>query len=262
MVNDSFEENEIDELDKIESEEDSSAPRARNRTVMLTPDITGQVRARLQNDTTITESNDGFESALNLGYRGFAASSSNKEQPIENVDSSSSHYSSPASESRYTSSQTPSSFVHQESVSPQRRMEQPVVAKSEEVASGIYYHKDSKIIGFLVSFDDNKNGEIFELRAGRIIVSSSFVQGSNALLIVHESVSPSHAILRISPNGDIQVLDQLSEFGTKIKRYGSEDTEDLSGDKTSLDHGDVIMFGDRTFHLALLAITESTSEEE
>ena len=29
------------------AEENENAPRARNRTVMLTPDITGQVRARL-----------------------------------------------------------------------------------------------------------------------------------------------------------------------------------------------------------------------
>jgi hypothetical protein len=63
-----------------------------------------------------------------------------------------------------------------------------------------------------------------------------------------------HAILRITPAGEIQILDQLSEFGTHIRRFGSMEEEQLSGDKSSLDHGDIVKFGNRTFHICIVAL--------
>jgi hypothetical protein len=66
-----------------------------------------------------------------------------------------------------------------------------------------------------------------------------------------------HAILRITAAGEIQILDQLSEFGTRIRRFGSNEEEQLSGDKSSLEHGDVVKFGDRSFHLCVVAVDRS-----
>ena len=63
-----------------------------------------------------------------------------------------------------------------------------------------------------------------------------------------------HAILRIDASGVVQVLDQLSEYGTKIKRFGSQEEEQISGEKSTIEHGDIIKFGDRTFHVCILAL--------
>jgi hypothetical protein len=59
--------------------------------------------------------------------------------------------------------------------------------------------------------------------------------------------------MRISENGEIQVLDQLSEFGTRIRLSGSNEEVELSGDKSTIEHGDIVQFGDRTFFVCLLS---------
>ena len=109
-------------------------------------------------------------------------------------------------------------------------------------------------MGFLVSFDSNPNGDIYELRSGRLIVTSEPAAGGSYIVVADESVSPMHAILRISASGEVQVLDQLSEFGTHIKRFGAEEEEHISGEKSTIEHGDVIKFGNCTFHVCILAL--------
>lgn len=51
----------------------------------------------------------------------------------------------------------------------------------------------------------------------------------------------------------MQVLDQLSEFGTKVRRSGTGEVCHLSGDKSGLYHGDVLQIGNRSFHVCLVA---------
>ncbi len=116
------------------------------------------------------------------------------------------------------------------------------------------WNKVTPLIGFLVSFDKNENGDIFELRSGRLIITSESAAGWSYILIEDASVSPMHAILRIDESGAVQVLDQLSEFGTRIKRFGSQEEEQISGEKSTIEHGDIIKFGDRTFHVCILAL--------
>jgi len=65
-----------------------------------------------------------------------------------------------------------------------------------------------------------------------------------------------HAIVRICEGGEIQVLDQLSEYGTKIMKADSGEEEELSGDKGSIGHGDMILFGKRKFHVCLVSRVE------
>jgi len=88
------------------------------------------------------------------------------------------------------------------------------------------------------------------------MITSQAAPGSNCLVIKDDSVSPMHAIMRISSGGEIQVLDQLSEFGTKIMRFGSTEEEQLSGDKGAVEHGDIIKFGNRKFHVCVIAVGE------
>ncbi len=202
-----------------------SSSRARNRTVMLTPEITGQVRARIAQEieqghpaTPARAPGGGFESVAGAGSTYAPAGGR----------------SAPASD--------PGDFKPVQSMAPAK--------------AGIAWQKETPVVGFLVSFDVNPNGDVYELRTGRVMITSQAAPGSNCLVIKDDSVSPMHAIMRVSGSGEIQVLDQLSEFGTKIQRFGSTEEEQLSGDKGSVEHGDVIKFGNRKFHVCVIAMGE------
>lgn len=202
-----------------------SSSRARNRTVMLTPEITGQVRARIAQ-----EMEQGFTPAAKPGA-GF-------ETPGSGTGST-----------YAPAGRTPSPGDSGEF--------KPVQASAGPAKAGIAWQKETPIVGFLVSFDVNPNGDVYELRTGRVMITSQAAPGSNCLVIKDDTVSPMHAIMRVSGSGEIQVLDQLSEFGTKIQRFGATEEEQLSGDKGSVEHGDIIKFGNRKFHVCIIALGEN-----
>lgn len=210
--------------------------RARNRTVMLTPEITGQVRARLAQEIDPAAAasaappvrDGGFESVVGRGG-GFSAPTESRARGESRAESG---YVAPT---------------------PAARPPTPAAAPAKR-EKGIVWTKETPVVGFMVSFDANPNGDIFVLRSGRLMVTSDGNQGDNCLVIDDPSVSPMHAILRITGAGEIQILDQLSEFGTYIRRFGSAEEEQLSGDKSSLEHGDIVKFGNRAFHLCVVAL--------
>lgn len=175
------------------------ANRARNRTVMLPRDVTGQVRTRLQTNANNDPERESYRS-MDI--------------------------------------QPPGSFNKEQTQQGQKTHKNPGV-------------KNTPIIGFLVSYDQDPNGEVYELRSGRVIVSSEAAGAGEHLLIDHPTVSPMHAIIRINPSGEIQVLDQLSEHGTKIIRVKGE-IKELSGEKGPVYDGDTISFGERNFHICLV----------
>lgn len=235
----------------------ASATRARNRTVMLTPEITGQVRARLAKETDDPHDRlpqesedesfaaaDALESTRGAsgGFRvsaenhGFSGGSYAPASPPPAAPRAS-------SEPVYAPQHSPAPAPVQHAAMPQPRGGQNLV-----------WSKVTPLIGFLVSFDGDENGEFFELRSGRLIISCEPAAGSSYLVINDKSVSPMHAILRIETTGMVQVLDQLSEYGTRIIRFGSQDEEQISGEKSTIEHGDIIKFGERTFHVCILAL--------
>ncbi|HMO17036.1 MAG TPA: FHA domain-containing protein [Oligoflexia bacterium] len=114
----------------------------------------------------------------------------------------------------------------------------PVV--SRRVAGG-------RIVGFLISFDNEDDGEITELRVGRWIVTSREIGSDSDLVIQDESISPSHAVLKVGNDGSVMILDQLSEFGTGVIKQESEYEQDASSGMVSLDHGDMVRLGRRYF---------------
>jgi hypothetical protein len=120
----------------------------------------------------------------------------------------------------------------------------------------IFWKSPSQLVGFLVSYDYDPLGSYVELRKGRLLVSSDADTSGNCLVVAHETVSPMHAIMRIAEGGAVQVLDQLSEYGTRIVRGGGgQDAGEellLSGDKASIRNGDVLSFGERKFHVCLV----------
>jgi hypothetical protein len=201
---------------------DEEAHRARNRTVMLTPDITGEVRSRLSREAAAAAG--GIPSAT----------SSRGAIPMAPTDEG---FVAPSSVAQPTRPAAPSVAA-------------PVAAPSSPKVQG---HSDQPLIGFLVSFDSGPQAEYFELRVGRRVVTSDAQAPGQNLVIDHPTVSPMHAILRVAPNGTVQVLDQLSEHGTLISRAGSTEVETLSGEKSSLNHGDRIQFGERLFTVCLIS---------
>jgi hypothetical protein len=108
----------------------------------------------------------------------------------------------------------------------------------------IYWRNETPLVGFLVTYDHDPKGSYVELRQGRLIVSSQREESGSCLVVLGESVSP---------GGHVQVLDQLSESGTRVRHYGQAEEAFLSGEKSSLSHGDIVFFGDRKFHVLLVA---------
>lgn len=211
-----------------EFRDEATTTRARNRTVMLTPDITGEVRARLAKE---------MEPSSVSGSGGFSAPSSGG-------------YATPGAASRDAEQTRGGGF----SVPTGVPAVAPVAVNGAHGMNltGVVWRKRSPIVGFLVSYDKEPNGEVFDLRSGRLIVTCEPAANSDYLLIQDGGVSPLHAILRISATGEIQVLDQLSEHGTRVTKFGAETTDELSGDKAALEHGDTIQFGERTFYVCIV----------
>lgn len=116
----------------------------------------------------------------------------------------------------------------------------------------IHWKADSPLVGFLVTYDHDHKGSYVELRQGRLMVSNQREESGSCLVVLGDSISPMHAIMRVAPGGVVQVLDQLSEAGTRVKHMGQEEEEFLSGEKSTVSHGDIIFFGDRKFHVLLV----------
>ena len=220
-----------------------AAPRARNRTVLLTPEITGQVRARLAQQGELEGSMLGGGAPNPVGVTGQHTGGAPR-RPVSDAG-----FVQPSSNMR------PASHGGGAMVPPltQGAVHSPVAAGLSADRDAVVWAKPSRIVGCLVSFDSDPNGEMFVLRTGRLIVTSQPPPGGSFLYVKDESVSLMHAIIRISETGEIQVLDQLSESGSAVVRLESEEEQHLSGDKCVLRHGDIIRFGSRSFEVCLLA---------
>lgn len=134
--------------------------------------------------------------------------------------------------------------------------EQEPVVRYSEVASQEppMRSADSTLAGFLVSFDEDPRGNFAELRVGRLVITSEPFPMGASIVIDHPTVSPMHAILRIERGRPIQILDQLSEYGTRIIRAQDGKEERLSGERGTLHHGDVVLFGERKYHVCLVSL--------
>ena len=273
------------------AEEKQEAPRARNRTVMLSSDVTGEMRARLaddfaedENPTQVRNTLPTSEPKIDSGFsKPMQASGVTLSPPtMDPVEEKKATTASLGDEARLRNSTynpatppaspppsvafgvpvaTPDLAPKQEAPSspaqtPQH-LQRTIPMASPPVAAAptgdrIEWSKESPVLGFLVSYDKDENGQVFELRGGRLIVTSETSAGGSFLLLSDESISPMHAILKAGTNGEVQVLDQLSENGTEIKSHESGKTESLSGDKGIVKHGDIVSFGDRSFHICLV----------
>jgi FHA domain len=277
--------------------ESDNTIRARNRTIMLTPEMTGHVRARLVTpSSSVTtpllaggeemEDSDtpqpsfrsgGWQPAPPPEWNGSQSGGSSGEddndwtRPIgvgeAEVESGGFEASSDAPEDQWTKSSPPPAAAPpyreepvqearpaQTTALPTSRSSAPIRSAPSVDKDGdfVIWRSSTALCGFLVTFDHNDMGDYIELRSGRLIVTSEEEGNGNLLCIRDQSVSPMHAIMRVTAGSELQVLDQLSESGTKVFRLGSDEEEFLSGEKAALKHGDVVVFGDRKYHVCLL----------
>lgn len=311
----SAQDQESEESAPEEKKKPSSASRARNRTVMLTPEMTGQVRALLhqapgESSGQASESLDDFLPPLvdwGSTGRGFGAQNGLDDRHAEDTPAGgmglgmrrseeSSGQGGTATFSRVDINQAMTQERGQEplvydpmtTVAPPARggfgmqsggnasgfvrpgtrtqgmtavNAQPSVSApssySEHTSAptshrpSAWSHGRSKLVGFLMTFDNDSNGEVFEVRAGRWLVTSRPTEHGDFILIDDETVSPLHAILRATKDGKIQVLDQLSEYGTGVLRIGSDDEIEVAGGLENVGHGDTIRFGERYFTVCI-----------
>lgn len=269
-----------------------AASRARNRTVMLTPEMTGHVRALLQKDpeagfTKETPHTDPLEELLpplnewehheargvkegstgRMNREEPAAEKANSWEPEHNPGNSASSLRAVeakpahAEPHRWEAEQdhapkNPTFTVNRTAAAKTAPASTPRAPRSpqeagRQAAVSISGEK-TKIVGFLVSFDKEKVGEVFEIRTGRWLVTSRPTDHGDYILIPDESISPLHAILRATKDGKIQVLDQLSEFGTGVMRAGAKQETEIAGGLESISHGDTVRFGERTFVICVV----------
>jgi hypothetical protein len=254
MANDKTKNDYVEQEDSQEERGGNAASRARNKTVMLTSDITGQVRAQLQSKSNPSHNpvadllppiNWGAQSQGN-----FAGKDKESAQEPAAKDSGSNLKNASSVEMNNEGSASPGNKR------PTRSFSAPELGTTEQAAPvnsaskgtmAVQAKKKSRIAAFLVSFDKDEFGDVVEVRSGRWLLTSRASEHGDQIIINDESISPLHAIIRATSDGKVQVLDQLSEFGTGVTKVGSKNEEDISGAMVTLDHGDIVRFGKRKF---------------
>lgn len=158
-------------------------------------------------------------------------------------------------------------LVNQVQALPQAEVVDNVVENKQGAAAReIRFDVDQRplppIVGFLVSFDVNPSGETYALRQGRWVVSSVPVAVPNSCIVISDkSLSPMHATLRVSAKRRVDVLDQFSESGTFIYRGGTGQQIRVSDSLAVLQHGDVVVFGERHFHVCLIGLAQDEKSQ-
>jgi hypothetical protein len=247
-------------LEDAETEEESrnsAASRARNKTVMLSPEIAGQVRAKISGDDSTAT--DPFSQLLppmgDAPANGPAVSEKPKAMNSGVHTEKSDEWGQRVGASFAAPSTPPAApqFLKSEPAAPVAERTNFSVNKS--AARRVEQQpRGSKIIGFMVSFDKDENGEVFEIGAGRWLLTSRPTDHGEFILINDESISPLHAIIRATSEGKVQVLDQLSEFGTGVTKAGEDEEVEVAGSMIAVGHGDTVRFGKRVFTIVMVPV--------
>lgn len=227
----------------------NAASRARNKTVMLTPEMAGQMRAQIQ-----SASDDDADPVSDLLPPITWDDAKDRQAPARVMaDVASQHR---ASANRVPEPQAVAPRPMQASTAGEVVVAESRAKAGVDMKTGkvrVVSSKSSKIIGFLVSYKDNENGEVIEIRQGRWLLTSKFSDQSDQQIVIDdETISPLHAIIRATADGKIDVLDQLTEYGTGLTRASGGAEIDLAGAKEKIEHGDTIRFGKREFVVCLV----------
>jgi hypothetical protein len=225
---------------------------------MLTPEMTGQVRALLYKDPE--ESAPKPTERPTGGFGGRESSIAERERPAGtgriNVDRGGFEGGFGGQDDTQRKTPSHSAFALGTGVSSVKAASVSLRRSSTEINAGAArpaaVAPTSRVVGFMVSFDKNEFGEVFELRVGRWLVSSKMADQQPCIVIDDESVSPLHAVVRATKDGKIQVLDQLSEYGTGVISVSETEERDATGSMVNIQHGDIVRFGERRFLICMI----------
>ena len=111
---------------------------------------------------------------------------------------------------------------------------------------------DARLVGWLVSYGLDSKGAAFEIRAGRLFVSSAASSDVRTIEISENSVSAPHLAVSASTKHQVLIQDIFSEHGTYITKFGTDKEQKISG-PTTLNHGDWLRVGEKTkFQVCLI----------
>jgi hypothetical protein len=109
------------------------------------------------------------------------------------------------------------------------------------------------LVGFLVNYDETLDGLSYQLRTGRWIVTSSGAPRAEGLFIIeHSSIAETHAVIKVSEDRRLEVVDHGTGHLTAIMRGGIGEPEIVGEEAVAVRSGDVLIFGDRSFHLFII----------
>lgn len=266
---------EEEETGEEEAATTGTSSRARNRTVLLTPEITGQVRSMLGGGGEPARERTARDPLADL-LPPLSGTESPSPRPSKMFQESQPDYGSdlPSETGRAveddrdpTGKMRLSGQTRVQNVQPQPAPSFSVkpAARQQAQSNVVARSPQSKIVGFLISFDHNKFGEVYEIRAGRWLLTSRPTDHGDYILIDDETISPLHAIIRATREGVVQILDQLSEYGTAVVSAGSTEEQEVTGSLVGVDHGDVVRFGERRFVVCMVpevSIPSSGSDDD
>jgi hypothetical protein len=110
----------------------------------------------------------------------------------------------------------------------------------------------SRLVGWLVSYGLDSQGASYEIRAGRLFVSSAPAGDVRTISVSENTVSSPHLAVSASPKHQVLIQDIFSEHGTYLTKAGSDKEQKVSG-PTLLSHGDWVRIGERTrFQVCLI----------
>ncbi len=224
---------------------DLSATRAKNKTMMLSPEITSKVRHQVLSEPGSGETSAEPTRRITLNRESLLKIPSDVATPQTIISPKQSGHESP------TALRPEEPLHNQPQATPNQNF--PFVTTAEDNSPVVFNYKSKKgkLVGFLITYHFDPEGEYFPLYEGRLIVSKKpDFSDTNQLIIKDETVDLFHAILKVT-EGKILVLDQLSDNGTKVIKKESGEVLNLCGEKAEADSRDKIVFGNVEF-IALL----------
>ena len=102
---------------------------------------------------------------------------------------------------------------------------------------------NSRLVGWLVSYGIDTLGAAYEIRAGRLLITSTPSSDLRTIAVTERSVSSPHMAVNATPKHRVVIQDIFSEHGTFITKNGDEQEQRVSG-PTPLDHGDRLRIGE------------------
>ena len=112
--------------------------------------------------------------------------------------------------------------------------------------------KSQRLIGFLISYADDKAGRHHELRVGRTLIGDGEANVDRTLGLSDDTISAPHLALNARESHELIVQDIFSDHGTYLLKSGTDNEIRLSG-PTPVNHGDWIRVGKhRRFQVCLI----------